>query len=196
MSRNWKWSVWAVSFCVGWWGAGALFAGEHPKEHPTEHSQEHPTGKKVKGAEHSQEHPAGKKAEGADAAEQKKQELREHFSKTVEQYLEQKSGQTEGFFVVRDAALGVDWRLKLDHIHKHRIVSLGKDRFFACADFKQKRGRFSSDKLDLDFYVAKKGGKWKVEEVLIHKVNGRPRYTYDAENRRIPVPQESQKGKK
>ena len=56
---------------------------------------------------------------------------------------------------------------------------------FACADFKEVGGK---NKLDLDFYANKSSdGKMTMEKVLIHKVNGKRRFTYDKENNMIPV---------
>lgn len=74
-------------------------------------------------------------------------------------------------FVLRDEKTGQNRILKLEKIHRDKIVMLQDDLAFACVDFRQIRG--GADKLDLDFYVSRiKGGPWKVSRVLVHKVNG------------------------
>lgn len=154
-------------------GAGAA---EHPKEHPTAapgpqqgKPQEHPQG---------HEHPLGSKA-------WTKQMSRE-FTKAVEDYVGQKSAAAGGAFKVHDDKLGKDWALKLVGVHKKRVAHLGDQHFFACADFKSVE-KGSKDKVDLDFYAAKTGAEWKIDKVLIHKVNGQPRYTYNDKNEMVPV---------
>lgn len=148
-------------------------AGEHPTKEAKAH--EHP----------SHEHPT-------EAQKNAKKELIANYSATVEKHVADASAKQGGDFVVKDDKLGKEWRLKLDRIHKKKIVSLGEDRFFACADFKQSgegffKSTFSPTKLDLDFYVRKAGEGWQVEQVLVHKVEGEPRYVYNDKNERVPV---------
>lgn len=179
----------------------ALRAGEHPKEHPTakpaappaqEHPQEHPaapareeehpTDAKKK-EEHPHEHPTA-------ADEARAKEVKERFSLAVEAYVETESRKSGGFFTVQDDKLNKNWKLKLVRIHKKNIAQLAKDRFFACADFSEGSNwlsRFFATTVDLDFYVRKTSRGWEVEDVLVHKVDGKPRFTYDKNNNRVPV---------
>lgn len=90
-----------------------------------------------------------------------------------------------GAFVVPDELLKRDWRLKLNRIHEDRIVSLGRGRFFACADFRSEAG---AQTVDLDFYAVESSGGWSVERVLIHKVSGVPRFIYNEDNEIVPAP--------
>lgn len=138
--------------------AGAL-AGEHPKEHPT--GAEHPAG---------HEHPAGSK--------QWNKQMFKEYTEAVESHV---AKSPEGFRV-KDARLGKEWRLELLGVHKKRVVHLGDKKFFACADFKSLD---SKDKLDLDFYASKNGETWSIDQVLVHKVNGVARYTYNDKNERV-----------
>lgn len=184
------------------WGMTSLQAGEHPKEHPTapaaapksapKKAQEHPTasGEKAehpspaaKKEEHPKEHPTAEE-------ETKRKALKKEFSAAVEAYVGEESRKTDGFFVVRDDKLSKDWKLKLVRIHKKNIAQLAEDRFFACADFSEGSNwlaRFFATTVDLDFYVRKTSSGWKVEDVLVHKVDGKPRFTYDKNNNRVPV---------
>ena len=166
----------SVSFAV------LSVAAEHP-EHPTAKpaapAQEHPAAKpdKEKKAEHpAHEHPVGSKHWLKD--------VRKGYTAAVEKKV--KDDIAAGGFTVKDEKLGKDWNLKLDHVHKDRIVSLGGDKFFACADFKSAE-KGSKEKVDLDFYATKKGDSWSIDKVLVHKVDGKERYTYNDKNEMVPV---------
>lgn len=111
--------------------------------------------------------------------------LKQRFSKAVEDHVAKESREQGGAFVVADDKLGKLWRLKLVRIHKDRIVQLAPNKFFACADFQEPAGE--GTKLDLDFFVTKMDKGWNVDQVLIHKVSGKPRYTYNDKNERVPV---------
>lgn len=130
----------------------------------------------------------GKAASAQDAAAVEaaaNKAMQARYSKTVEGYVSRQSKKS-GAFVVPDALLSREWSTKLVRIHKDRIVELSDGQFFACADFKEKAG--DKKMLDLDFYVSKKGTDWIVDEVLLHKVEGKPRYIYNDNNERVPVP--------
>jgi len=168
--------------------AGLLLAGapaaaqEHPSEHPKaqagEHPSEHP---KAKAKEHP-EHPKGKPLAGEVGSKKWKKQVSKEFDGFVCDHTKKPKG--EGF-LIRDAKLNKDWKLKMVRVHKDKIVHLGENRFFACADLKSID---SKDKLDLDFYAKKlPDGSWKMEKVLIHKLNGKPRYTYNERNEMVPV---------
>ena len=91
-------------------------------------------------------------------------------------------------FKIHDVRLNRDWFLRLIRVHMKNIINLpeGEDRYFACADLKSTQ---SKDKLDLDFYAIRNGdGSWVMEKIFIHKVNGKPRFTYDSKNQIVPPP--------
>ena len=167
-------SRWAVGFLgMAVIAAVSLRAAEHPKEHPTsEHPKEHP---KEKG----QEHPSTKATD--------KETIKKEFSATVKAHIDKQSQANNGAFVVNDNVLKKNWALKLVRIHEDKIVSLADAKFFACADFMETGA--GTTKLDLDFYVSKVGGNWVVDKVLVHKVNDKPRYTYNDKNEMVPVTQ-------
>lgn len=159
---------------------GLGIAGEHPKGH------EHPTGKDSKKHEHPKgkkghEHPAKKKT--ADWVKHKK--TMKAFVRAVEKHVRAKKKEA-GSFEVYDAVLGKTWKLKMKKIHKKRIARLSDDKFFACADFTTV-GKKPRTELDLDFFVTKTSDGWNVDQVLVHKIAGRPRYNYNDENERVPV---------
>ena len=150
---------------------GTAWAGEHPKEHPT--------GKK--------EHPKKSKASAKQWVKDKK--TMGAFVTAVEDYVEAKRKE-EGAFRVHDSELDKTWDLKLVKIHKKRIARLGENEFFACADF-ETVGKGKKKRLDLDFFVSRNAaGEFVVDEIPVHKLEGKPRYTYNAANQRVPVESE------
>lgn len=138
----------------------AAFAGclatEDKKEHP-EHPHEHPSGKLF--------------------------DLKKEYTTAVNSHISDAVAGS-GSFKVYDESLKSEWGLELVRIHDDKIVGLGKDRYFACADFKDPA---SGKIIDLDFYATRRGEEWSIEPALIHKVEGQPRFTYDGKNNRIPA---------
>lgn len=149
-------------------------AGEHPSEHPT-------SSRSRKKKRH--ERPK-KKAQKKGKWVSHKKTMRA-FVKSVQGYVKMKVAD-EGSFNVYDDKLDKTWELKLVRIHKKRIARLGEDKFFACADFKTV-ARGKKTKIDLDFFVTRNDGDFNVDEVLVHKVGGKARYTYNSKNQRVPV---------
>jgi hypothetical protein len=167
-----------------------LMAGEHP-EHPTGGAQapqiqratsptsehpaghEHPAQPTAKAPEHpaGHEHPVGSKPWV--------KQMKKEYIKTVEKHV-------KGGVKIHDDKLNQDWELKLKRIHKGRIAYLGNNQFFACADFKSSK-KGDKSMLDLDFYASKKEGGWSVDKTLIHKVDGKARYTYNDKNEMVPA---------
>lgn len=168
------------------YGARAAEHPEHPQAH--EHPAEQPQAKPEKGAH--EEHPAGHKHGEHPAGHEHpvgskawSKQMRKEFNAAVVDFV---AGEAkDGAYSVKDEVLGKTWELKLIGVHKKRIVHLGDKGFFACADFKTVGGE--KRKLDLDFYATKDAGGWRIDKVLIHKVDGKPRYTYNEKNERVPV---------
>ena len=184
--------AWIIAgFVIGGWKL-ALTAAEHPtgtQEHPTEMKKEHPTeAKKEHPTEMKKEHPTEAKKEHPkehpEAAKGKS--FQNEYEKVVKNYLSAESIKTGGVFTIKDDAGSKEWKLKLLKVHKSKICLLQEGKTcFACADFKEVGGK---NKLDLDFYANKSPeGKITIDKVLIHKVNGKQRFTYDANNNLIPV---------
>ena len=157
--------------------AVAAKAAEHPKEHPT-------------GGMDQNTAPAAP-ATPATPAEPPKvgskewiKDMNKEYVKAVEDNV--KAAKASGGFKVHDEKLNKDWALALEHVHKDRIAYLGNNTFFACADFHSTAAK-DMTKVDLDFYATKTDAGWKVEKVLVHKINGKARYTYNMKNEMVPV---------
>lgn len=87
-----------------------------------------------------------------------------------------------GAFDVADPETGQIRKLELIRVHE-RVGKTG-NYYYSCADFKD---TVSGEMLDLDLDVADNNGQLSVVDTRIHKVNGKERYTYDANDNRIPV---------
>ena len=155
--------LWSLLFAVFNFRA---MAAEHP-EHPTTH-----------------EHPAGSMEKSKQADQEKN--FQNDFEKVVKDYIDSEAKKTNGVYTLRDDAANKDRKLKLLKVHKNKICMLDQGKTcFACADF---RDLGSKDKLDLDFYYKKaEDGSLTIDKVLIHKLNGKPRFTYDKENKMVPL---------
>jgi hypothetical protein len=164
--------------------AQAAQAAEHPTGAAVSDQQEHPTGAPASDRQQHSTGAPGKVCPLPDAGGSKASmaRIRKEYVNAVREYVKAKEP-----FVIHDDKLNKDWDLKLIRVHKDRIVSLGGNKFFACSDFKSvKKG--GKDRLDLDFFATKNpDGTWKVEKVLIHKVNGKPRYTWNDKNEMVPA---------
>lgn len=107
-------------------------------------------------------------------AEQLRDRIRQHIAEQE---------QAEGAFTIADPNQGGQVRT-LTLIRVHERVGKTGDYYYSCTDMKDVN---TGDTLDLDFDVSDEEGTLEVVDVRIHKDNGNPRYTYDANDRMIPV---------
>ena len=117
------------------------------------------------GAEHPSEHPAGEQSEVTT----------ETIASAIEQHVEGKSKRDKGYFIVEDKKANKKLYLKLDKIHRERLSAIKKDRYFACVDFINKDGK----SYDIDFFLKDTGKGLKVTETIVHKKEGKARYTWE-----------------
>lgn len=134
-------------------------------------------GMPVLAAEHGGKEHGGKEHGGAMVSEPSADQIRAAMS----DYVAEESKET-GTFDVYDEETGKTRKLSLIRIHE-RVGKTG-DYYYSCADFKD---TMSNETLDLDLDVENEDGKLSVKDVRIHKVNGKERYTYDANDNRVPV---------
>ncbi len=123
----------------------------------------------VRGQEHPGEHP-GKPVEhpGKPAV---KRNLPVEIQTAVNAYVKQKTPKGKTFSVY-DPKTKTTWQLKLKKFHP--VTKISDKFYFICTDFSAQ----NKNVLDLDFFLKPKGPGWEVTRMLIHKVNGKPRYTY------------------
>jgi transglutaminase-like putative cysteine protease len=103
----------------------------------------------------------------------------------IKAYIDKETQKNEGFFPIKEKDR--DLRLKLVRVHTEYLSNLGPDRHFACVDLADEKG----DVYDVDFFLEGKPGAMTVTETSLHKLNGKPFYTWkqvvDKTWRRIPV---------
>lgn len=83
-----------------------------------------------------------------------------------------------GFFMVFDQKSKKPLTLTLSKVHKERLSQVGENLYFACCDFKETAGAV----YDLDFFMQNIDDELVVTEVLVHKKDGSPRYTWFEED--------------
>lgn len=69
---------------------------------------------------------------------------------------------------------GKNLRLQLVRVHTEYLSNLGPQRHFACVDLAD----VSGDVYDVDFFLEGDPGKMVVTETTLHKLNGKPFYTW------------------
>lgn len=80
-----------------------------------------------------------------------------------------------------------DLQLQLVRVHTEYLSNLGPRRHFACVDLAD----VSGDVYDVDFFLAGDPGSMSVTETTLHKLNGKPFYTWKQRKNktwyRVPV---------
>ncbi|EOZ93200.1 Transglutaminase-like enzyme, putative cysteine protease [Indibacter alkaliphilus LW1] len=103
----------------------------------------------------------------------------------IKAYIDRETSANGGYFLVNDEKRQL--RLKLVRVHTEYLSNLGPDRHFACVDLADEEG----DVYDVDFFLEGKPGEMLVTETSLHKLNGKPFYTWkqvvDKTWRRVPV---------
>jgi hypothetical protein len=62
-------------------------------------------------------------------------------------------------------------------VHDDRFSSLGGNKYFACVDMRGKDGKM----YDIDFFMIVQSDKLTVTETSVHKINGKPLYSWKQE---------------
>ena len=103
----------------------------------------------------------------------------------IKAYIDRETNQNEGYFLINDTERNL--KLKLVRVHTEYLSNLGPNRHFACVDLADEKG----DVYDVDFFLEGEPGNMKVTETSLHKLNGKPFYTWkqvvDKTWRRVPV---------
>lgn len=109
------------------------------------------------------------------SAEQLRQAIRDYVQQMI---------QEEGAFTIEDEVSGTTRTLELVRVHE-RVGKTG-ELYYSCTDMRDTR---TGQILDLDFDVEATADGLDVVDTRIHKVEGQARYTYDNQDRRVPVTQ-------
>jgi hypothetical protein len=145
----------------------------------------------IAGTAIAEEHP-GSAVEHPETAVKKQGQIitADFVKKSIQEYVDMTSAEQGGVFEIKDPELNKTWKLKLAKIHDpvrqfeadrrrhpHRWPRKeGRMFYFTCSDFKSVD---SDDVLDVDFWMVPADHTLKVIVTNIHKLNGKPRYTYE-----------------
>ncbi|WP_194975498.1 transglutaminase-like domain-containing protein [Aquiflexum lacus] len=103
----------------------------------------------------------------------------------IKAFIDKETTQHDGYFLINDTDR--DLKLKLVRVHTEYLSNLGPNRHFACVDLADEKG----DVYDVDFFLEGEPGNMVVTETSLHKLNGKPFYTWkqvvDKTWRRVPV---------
>ncbi|KPQ18228.1 MAG: transglutaminase-like protein [Algoriphagus marincola HL-49] len=110
-----------------------------------------------------QEKESAKKVEKVSIAE---------IEKGIKEFIDQKTTENGGLFPVKDE--NHDLRMKLVRVHTEYLSNLGPERHFACVDLVDESGEV----YDVDFFMEGKPGEMTVTETSVHKLNGKPFYSW------------------
>ncbi|WP_232625177.1 transglutaminase-like domain-containing protein [Pareuzebyella sediminis] len=86
--------------------------------------------------------------------------------------IDQKVEEGDGYFHMK--ADGKELKLQLVRVHTEYLANLGPRRHFACVDLAD----VSGDVYDVDFFLEGDPGQMHVTETTLHKLNGKPFYTW------------------
>ena len=98
----------------------------------------------------------------------------EMMAMAITDYVNSDAKLNGGFFFVYDATTKKPLQLTLAKVHKEKLSQVGENLYFACSDFKETGGKT----YDLDFFMQSVDGTLTVSEVIIHKEEGKPRYSW------------------
>jgi len=119
---------------------------------------------------------------GQTASSEDAQPTAEELRETIRKYIQWHEQALGNFTVADPKNKGMLRTLTLIRVHE-RVGKTG-DYYYSCTDMKDVA---TADQLDLDFDISDTGKELKVVAVRIHKDNGKPRYTYDANDNLIAL---------
>lgn len=122
-------------------------AQEHPKEHPKEKAKE-------------------PSKESANVVS------KESLGEAIAGYIHTDSELKGGYFIYYDKKTKKPLILTIDKVHKDKLAKVNEDKYFACTDFKDVDGQT----YDMDFFMTSTEAGLQVSEIMLHKVQGKPRY--------------------
>jgi len=161
------WSALLVSGFLFYGVSSTAIAGEHG-------------GKEHGGKEHGGKKEGGLFGFFGDKEEPVKEPEPQDIKDTMKEHLDKES--KNGAFKIYDKDARKMRELELVRIHR-RVGKTG-DSYYSCCDVKDRK---TGEMLDIDVDVKNSRRGLSVSDVRIHKVSGKPRYTYDSNDNRIPL---------
>lgn len=109
----------------------------------------------------------------------------------IRDHIDKKTEEGDGHFQVETDSQ--ELALKLVRVHTEYIANLSPERHFVCVDLAAEDG----DVYDVDFFMEGSPGDFEVTRTTLHKLNGRPFYTWaqkdDGTWHQVPVENASRK---
>jgi hypothetical protein len=96
------------------------------------------------------------------------------MAEAIESYIKNDAALKGGYFFVYDTKSKAPLMLSLDKVHQDKLAQVSDGLYFACTDFKTMDGKT----YDLDFFMKATESGLHVSEVMIHKEEGIPRYSW------------------
>lgn len=130
--------------------------------------------------------PDGNEKEGTTSSERSEERATiEEIEKGIKTHIDERTEEGDGYFHVETDSQELE--LKLVRVHTEFLANLGPQRHFACVDLAEEDG----DVYDVDFFLEGKPGDMEVTQTTVHKLNGRPFYTWEQHEdgtwHRVPV---------
>jgi hypothetical protein len=127
--------------------AVAMSGCNRHREHPADHPAEHPRGAAQVGP------------------------TKDDLADAIGAWVQKQGGALE----VQDEVAGGKLRLELVKVHRERLSKVGRNKYFACADFKAQNGKT----YDLDVFMEGAAkDDLNYSDLTIHKEEGEARYTW------------------
>lgn len=122
----------------------------------------------------AQEHPEHPKG-----SQQKPQIDKDTLADAIQAHVEKVASEHGGVYPLTDPETGQNLELTLVKVHKERLAETAPDTYFACTDFTSADGRT----FDVDFFMKGTSPEdLQYQDFSIHKVDGKPRYTWYEED--------------
>ena len=96
----------------------------------------------------------------------------EEIEMGIKSYIDDATEAGGGVFHIEDDSFALD--LRLVRVHTEYLANLGPGSYFACVDLADESG----DIYDVDFFLEGTPGSMEVTKTSVHKLNGRPFYTW------------------
>ena len=97
------------------------------------------------------------------------------LEKAIKDQIAEKAKANGGKFPVQDNIQSKAWQLGIVRVHTDKLTQLDEKTYFACVDFKADDGT----PVDVDFYMKNDNDGLTLSDTTVHKVNGKPRFTYE-----------------
>ena len=121
----------------------------------------------VTGLLYAGDHPVNTTGSGSKAG------ISKSIENSIEKYVKSESALKGGFFLIYDTKTREPLALTLAGVHRESIKKVGRNKYFACADFKTQQGKI----YDLDIVMeGSDKNNLQIAEISVHKEAGRARY--------------------